>query len=540
MGQPRGLPAVLLAARMSVRHGVSRAWGRLVATRSWHSVFRHGYEDTRRNRLLQVSSNVFLHLHPTTTPASGLKFAYTWGLGGLSLLLFVLLTVTGVFLMFYYVPDTRRAYDDMKDIEFVVPFGQFLRNLHRWAAHAMVITVWLHMLRVFLTSSYKPPREFNWVVGVVLLVLTLLLSFSGYLLPWDQIAFWAITVGTNMATATPFLGAEGPFSLVTYDNDLRFLILGSRSVGQSALLRFYVLHCLALPLAAAVLLAVHFWRVRKDKFSAALALPAISGGSQAADLLEKPGAEVPLQETAPAGAVAGPAREVRAAAPRVAEVWPHLVAIEFLAAIVALLMLHVWSLWIDAPLEQVASATNTPNPAKAPWYFLGLQEMLVYFDAWIAGVVLPGLIIVGLILLPYLDPNPVGVGFYDLRHRKRATAAFLFGFLLWVALIVIGQFFRGPGWVWYLPWESWEVAKPVYEKTWNFPWPAGLAAIALYLGLGLYLPRRLRPEVYGTISHRRYAVLMLLALGMLALPLKMLLRLVFHVHYVLVTPWFRI
>lgn len=513
---------------------------RPTASRLWRSIFRHPYDDTRRNRLLQVSSNVFLHLHPTTTPESGIRFTYTWGLGGLSLLLFVVLTVTGVFLMFYYVPDARRAYDDMKDIEFVVPFGMFLRNLHRWAAHAMVIAVWLHMLRVFLTSSYKPPREFNWAVGVLLLVLTLLLSFSGYLLPWDQIAFWAITVGTNMATATPLLGAEGPFSVVTNENDLRFLILGSSSVGQSALLRFYVLHCLALPLFVAVLVAVHFWRIRKDKFSAPVTLAPVAGGSGPAVAVvdSTPG------EQAPAGRFASPAdepRPTRGRPPaRVVEVWPHLVAREFLALLVALLALHVWSLWVDAPLEEVANPTSTPNPAKAPWYFLGLQEMLVYFDPWIAGVVLPGLIITGLILIPYLDPNPAGVGFYDLRHRRYATAVFLFGFVLWVMLIIIGQFFRGPGWIWYWPWESWEVHKPVYEKTWDFPWQAGIAAIVLYVWIGLDLPRRLRPDVYGPLSRARYATLMLLVLGMLALPVKMLLRLVFAVHYVLVTPWFRI
>lgn len=521
MGRGGRVPAGRAAAHVTMPTWLGGAAARLRVSHAWRSVFRHGYDDTRRNRLLQISSNVFLHLHPTTVSPAALHFRYTWGLGGLSFLLFVLLTLTGVVLMFYYVPDTRRAYDDMKDIEFVVPFGQFLRNLHRWGAHAMVITVWLHMLRVFLTSSYKPPREFNWVIGVALLVLTLLLSFSGYLLPWDQIAFWAITVGTNMATATPVFGAEGPFSLVTYDNDARFVILGSRFVGQSALLRFYVLHCLALPLAAAVLVALHFWRVRKDRFSAPVVL-----------------AEQP-RTAAAAVSAAAPARP--AATPRVtAETWPHLVAREFLAMLVALLVLHAWALWINAPLEEMASPTATPNPAKAPWYFLGLQEMLVYFDPWIAGVVLPTLIIVGLVLLPYVDPNPAGVGHYDVRHRRWAITVFLFGFVLWVALILIGEFCRGPGWVWYWPWESWDIPKPVYEKTWDFPWATGGLAIAAYVGLGLYVPRRWRPDVFGQLTLTRYAVLMGLTLGMIALPIKMVLRLVFQVHYVLVTPWFRI
>jgi quinol-cytochrome oxidoreductase complex cytochrome b subunit len=169
--------------------------------------------------------------------------------------------------MFYYFPDTARAYQDMKDLKYVVPFGRLLRNMHRWAAHGMVLTVWIHMLLVFLHGAYRSPRQFNWCVGVMLLVMTLLLSFTGYLLPWDQLAFWAITVGTNMATATPVIGAEGPFSITNPGNDVRFALLGGKSVGANALLRFYVWHCIAIPLIASVLMGLHFWRVRKDGFS---------------------------------------------------------------------------------------------------------------------------------------------------------------------------------------------------------------------------------------------------------------------------------
>ncbi len=253
---------------MSDRSGRKKSlWKRFRETELWKSVFRHGYEDTRRNRFLQVTSNLFLHLHPPKIQPHALRFTYTWGMGGISFLLFLILTVTGVLLMFYYFPDTARAYQDMKDLNYVVPFGRLLRNMHRWAAHGMVLTVWIHMLLVFLHGAYRPPRQFNWCVGVMLLVLTLLLSFTGYLLPWDQLAFWAITVGTNMATATPVIGAEGPFSLANPGNDVRFALLGGKSVGANALLRFYVWHCIAIPLAASVLLGLHFWRVRKDGFS---------------------------------------------------------------------------------------------------------------------------------------------------------------------------------------------------------------------------------------------------------------------------------
>lgn len=231
------------------------------------AVLRHGYADTARNRALEVTSNFFLHLHPVSLPKAALKVRFTFCLGGLALFLFIVETITGVYLMFYYRPTPEWAYLDMLVLEHGVLFGMPLRNLHRWGAHLMVLLVMLHMLRVFLTGSYRPPREFNWVVGVVLLVLTLLLSFTGYLLPWDQLAFWAITVGTNMAAATPFIGAEGPFHEflgVSPTNDARFLLLGDVRVGGNALLRFYVLHCVALPLIAGILMFIHFWRVRKD------------------------------------------------------------------------------------------------------------------------------------------------------------------------------------------------------------------------------------------------------------------------------------
>jgi len=250
-----------------MKNQLERLRGWVTASQVYRSMFRHGYVDSVRNRVLEVTSNFFLHLHPVSIPRSGLKLNFTFCLGGLSFFLFIVETITGVLLMFYYRPVPDYAYVDMKTLEYAVQFGLVLRNLHRWAAHLMVITVMLHMLRVFLTGSYRPPREFNWVLGVQLLVLTLLLSFTGYLLPWDQLAYWAVTVGTNMAAATPFIGAEGPFHNllnITSGNDVRFLLLGDIRVGANALLRFYVMHCLAIPLAAGVLMMVHFWRVRKD------------------------------------------------------------------------------------------------------------------------------------------------------------------------------------------------------------------------------------------------------------------------------------
>jgi len=185
-------------------------------------------------------------------------------MGGITFYLFLVEVITGLFLMFYYRPVPEYAYLDMQHLRSDVPFGIILRNLHRWAAHLMVVTVIFHMLMVFLTGSYKPPREFNWVIGVVLLVIVLLLSFTGYLLPWDQLAYWAITVGTNMISAAPFVGHDGPFSLVDKYNDIRFMLIGGTEIGANAMLRFYVLHIVLLPLLGIIFMAVHFWRIRKD------------------------------------------------------------------------------------------------------------------------------------------------------------------------------------------------------------------------------------------------------------------------------------
>ncbi len=227
--------------------------GGLRNTRVWRSVFRAGGGESNLHRSLAVQQNVFLHLASVKIRRRALDFSVTWYLGTLSLGCFLILVVTGILLMLYYHPSVPQAYADMKDLQFVVSAGVFLRNLHRWSAHAMVLLVFAHMFKVFYRGAYRPPREFNWVVGVVLLMMTLFLSYTGYLLPWDQLAFWAITVGSNILAAVPVLGAK-----------IRFLILGGHTVNANALLRFYVLHCVILPLIAVLFLAVHFWRIRKD------------------------------------------------------------------------------------------------------------------------------------------------------------------------------------------------------------------------------------------------------------------------------------
>jgi quinol---cytochrome c reductase cytochrome b subunit, bacillus type len=219
----------------------------------WRSLFRQPYPTTSRTRALAVMNNVFLHLHPVRVKKHAVRYTYTFCLGGVSFFLFLVLTVTGVYLMFFYIPSVSRAYQDILSIENSVAFGTFVRNMHRWGAHLMVLTVFLHMIRVFYHGAYKPPREFNWVIGVILLLITLVLSFTGYILPWDQIAFWAITVGMQMATYAPLVSKESSF-----------ILLGGVEVGQGTLIRFYVLHVIAMPLIITILMIVHFWRIRKD------------------------------------------------------------------------------------------------------------------------------------------------------------------------------------------------------------------------------------------------------------------------------------
>ena len=225
----------------------------LRATNVWRSIFRSGSGPGNLHDALAIQQNIFFHLSSVKIRKRSLAFRVTWFLGTLSLGCFMILVVTGIPLMLYYHPSLPQAYADMKDLRFVVSAGLFLRNLHRWSAHAMVLIVFAHMCKVFYRGAFRPPREFNWVVGVILLILTLLLSYTGYLLPWDQLAYWAITVGSNLLSSVPVLGPR-----------MRFLMLGGNSVNANALLRFYVLHCVVLPLFAVMFIAIHFWRIRKD------------------------------------------------------------------------------------------------------------------------------------------------------------------------------------------------------------------------------------------------------------------------------------
>jgi quinol-cytochrome oxidoreductase complex cytochrome b subunit len=376
--------------------------------RVFRSFWRLGWPRDERSALRAVLQSLVLHVHaPKVRPAT-LGFRATWGLGFVSLVLLGALTLTGLYLMFYYTPYPATAYRSMKDLGFVVPFGLSTRNAHRWAAHAMVFLVTLHMVRVFLSGGYKAPREANWVAGVGLWVLTLALSFTGYLLPWDQLAFWAVTVGANMVASVPVIGGS-----------LRTLLLGDTTVGEAALLRFYVLHCVVLPVAIGGLVSFHLFRVRKD------------GG-------------LVTSEHGPGAADAG--------RPRMVPAWPHLLYREAVLTLAVTVALVAVSLWFDAPLEPEADPARTPNPAKAPWYFLGVQELAHYSAFW-GGVFVPAALIIGFCALPYFDRGTEGLGRYFPRERWFACTVFSAVMVFLAVVTLIGTFWRGPGWVfgWWLP-----------------------------------------------------------------------------------------
>ncbi|HEX6899242.1 MAG TPA: cytochrome b N-terminal domain-containing protein [Thermoanaerobaculia bacterium] len=414
----------------------------------WRSLFRNSLPSSDLGRSQTSFSNFFLHIHPVKTHVNSLRPTYTLGLGVIAFSLFIILAVTGGLLMFYYVPSVEQAHNRMLDLSGTVAFGVLLRNMHRWAAHGMVAVVILHMCRVFFTGSYKPPRELNWVLGVVLMLLTFFASFTGYLLPWDQLAFWAITVGTAIAGYAPGVGEQ-----------MRFLLLGDHVVGQEALIRFYVLHVAVLPAAMTVLVGIHFWRIRKD---GGLSRPADADLPEAQTRFPA-AAQGKLEGLAPAaktqktktfgvlGLVRGPFTKVGNTPDNTVYSWPHLFVAELFCFALAVLVVLVAALLVNAPLEAPADPTHPPNPSKAPWYFLGLQEMVSYSAFW-GGVGIPTLFVLGLLLLPYLDRSPKGVGVWFSRHRILANSLFVLFLLVNLVLIIVGTFFRGPNWSLVVPW----------------------------------------------------------------------------------------
>jgi len=386
-------------------------WGNLLGSprRIYEAAFRSGAPKTDRTRSSFVFGNVFLHLHSVRTHVWSLKWSTTMGLGIISTAAFLLTLVTGILLMFYYKPYPDVAYQSMKDIHFVVPTGRFIRNIHRWAANVMVVAVILHMARTFFTASYRKPREFNWLIGWGLLVTTLALSFTGYLLPWDQLAYWAITIGANIAQSPrEITDALGLTQYLDIGGLQRMILLGSDEVGAEALIRFYLLHVMILPLVLLMLMAVHFWRIRKD---GGIARPDNADYVAAGD----PDANYPVFTEQPektyhlAAIVKGKTPAVGSGPENTLPSMPHLFYAELGVLMFTTLICLALALVSDAPLKEIANPLVPENPAKAPWYFLGLQE-IVSFSAFTGGIGIPALCWLGLGLIPFLDREKEGTG----------------------------------------------------------------------------------------------------------------------------------
>jgi quinol-cytochrome oxidoreductase complex cytochrome b subunit len=405
-----------------------------------------------------VASNFALHWFPARSFRRSLDWNYSFWLGTISAALFLLLILSGVPLMFLHIPSVERAYLSVKDIEYVVTFGSWIRAVHRLSAHLMVAVVFLHLVRVFLTGAYKNAhgrgqhREWNWVIGVVMLVVTLFLSFTGYLLPWDQLAFWAVTVGTNIAAAIPVIGAS-----------VRELLIGGRNIDQPTLLRFYVLHIVFLPGLLGVLFAYHMWRVRKDG-----GLARSDQVGLAAKRVEQPPSSTKTYSLL--GIARGTGPTVRAttlqAPDELVNSVPDLVRRIAIVVLGTIASLSVLAVFVRSPLEEPANPLVTPNPAKAPWYFLWLQEIVTdttfhiggftVNGAFLGGVILPGALLTLLTVWPWIDRSPGGVaGRWFPRSRRIQNAVFLLFVLAVLVLTLIGTFCRGPYWHFYWPWESW-------------------------------------------------------------------------------------
>ncbi len=459
----------------------------------WKSIFRHGAPTSDRTRSQTVFSNVFLHIHSARVHPRSLQLSTTWGLGIGLVAQCIILTVTGILLMVYYMPAIGLAYDSMKDIHYVVPSGRMIRNVHRWASHLMVIFVILHMMRVFYTASYKKPREFNWVVGMVLFVLTLALAFTGYILPWDQLAYWALTIGTNIAGSPNELASGLDLPRAYYFGAVvKGLLLGSSEPGQHSLIPFYTLPCVFLPVIAAIALALHFWRIRKDGGLArpeGTPTPAGRGASSMTPQAVQP--EEALHKTYGLMCVVRDRSSHTGDDPdETVPSWPYLLRAELLVFMVIMLVCVALGYFFDAPLRELANPALPENPAKAPWYFLGLQE-IVSFSAFVGGIVIPTLTVIGLGLIPFLDreAEPSGVWFSGARGRRVMFQAALFAAIAAVLTVAIPVNF---GWL-----RDWFPEIP--QLVIIFINPGTLLTVA-YIAWSLAVIRKTRSTRMGSIA----------------------------------------
>jgi len=341
--------------------------------------------------------NFALHFRPVSVPERSLDLTLSWGMGVTATVLVFLLFSSGLMLKFTYEPSLSSAHDSINYLIETVPFGQLLRNLHRWSANGLLMVVFLHFLRVYYTGAFIAPRRFNWIIGLVLFAAVVLSNFTGYLLPWDQLAYWAVTISTSMLDYIPVVGSG-----------IREWVLGGTEPGPKTLVNFYAIHTALLPALLLFFVPFHFWRIRK-----------------ANGLVDKhaPGAE-PVQ------------------AGEMVDSMPHLFMREAAIALLAFAAVLLISMFYNAPLGELANPGLSPNPTKAPWYFMGIQEMLIHFHPVFALLVIPGLLLLGLLSIPYLkyESTAPGVWFHSVKGRKMAFAAAVFGIIATAGMVWLDDY----------------------------------------------------------------------------------------------------
>jgi len=399
--------------------------------RIWQSIFPIPIiPRTEQDRRRTFFTYLVLHFRPATLPEKTLKFSLSWGLGGMAAVLVGLQIGTGLLLKFVYEPSATAAYESVRVVMLEVPFGLLVRNLHHWCANLLVLVAFLHMLRVFFTGGFHPPRQFNWIIGLTLFAVVLAANLTGYLLPWDQLSFWAVTVSTGMLEYIPGIGLA-----------LQKTIRGGAEIGPATLRIFYAVHTAIVPLVLGLLMAFHFWRIRK---AGGLVVP-----------------RGPEEEPDP-----NPVR---------VPVLPNLLVREATVAAVLIAVVMLLAILFDAPLAEPANAGLSPNPTKAPWYFSGLQELLLHLHPIFAVFVIPALAACGLVCIPYLnyDKTVGGTWFVSRYGRRTAIQATVAGFFITPVLIGIDDWIIKP--------ESGLIDLPAYIGRGLMP-----AALLLLAAFGAY------------------------------------------------------
>ncbi len=368
-----------------------------LSRRILQSIFPHPLipkTDPERKRFL--IKNLILHFRPPTVPEKTLRFTLTWGLGGMAALLVLLQMGTGLMLKFVYEPVPMTAYTSIQTMQQDVVFGQLIRNIHHWCANLLVLIAFLHMLRVFFTGAFHPPRQFNWIIGLGLFSLVLFANFTGYLLPYDQLAYWAVTVSTGMLEYIPGIGIH-----------LQELVRGGSEIGSVTLRIFFAIHTAIVPGALILLMAFHFWRIRRAR-----------------------GLVIPR----------APENEMEENPDRVPSL-PNLLVREVVVALVLIACILMMSIFFNAPLGDPANPGLSPNPTKAPWYFMGFQEILLHFHPLTALCLIPAIMIIGLICIPYIryPADTAGVWFSSSNGRRMGGVTAIAAFIVTPIWILVDE-----------------------------------------------------------------------------------------------------